>query len=435
MIIDSALAPVRMLANDAKDLCQGAFTYSVFVSLLSGLIFGLPSLSAIARAFTFSDSVSSLSRGIHEIPHESLLRRMRNKVANLVATIEHPERRFVLAIDDTFVRKFGASLENCYWFDHTSGSTKRGRNYLVLVVLDILTGHAYPVDVVLLKGKKHAEYRPRTKILKERLLVLKEAGFGALTLVADSWFADKSFFEWLDKEGFTFEIEIRINRKITYLDKKSLGNIGTKGKMVYPSASDVALGLKRNTSFSGGAQKQIAGGVVRLFGSSLRLKFAAVWNKDDLLQDRPFACYVTNKTDMCVTRVWAMSRFRWGIECYFRASKQDFSFDGLATESSEAAFGLVVLGMQLYCNLEIARHDPSAVPIGKKDRLKKYPPLTSHIKTLRQESTARTFRRAMVMKSAREKIISHFSGRQDPERSCLKPRDKSKIEVMQPLQC
>lgn len=435
MIVDSALAPVRMLANDAKDLCQGSFTYAVLVSLLSGLFFGLPSLSAIARAFTFSCSVSNLSRGIREIPHESLLRRSRNKVADLVALSENPERRFVLAIDDTFVRKFGQSPENCYWFDHTSGSTSRGRNYLVLVVLDILTGHAYPIDVVLLKGKKHAEYRPRTEILKERLLVLKESGFGALTLVADSWFADKYFFKWLDQEGFTFEIEIRTNRKITYLDKKSLGSIGTKGKMVYPSASDVALGLKRNTSFSGGAQKQIAGGVVRLFGSALRLKFAAVWNKDDLPKDKPFACYVTNKTEMCVSRVWAMSRFRWGIECYFRASKQDFSFDGLATESSDAAFGLVVLGMFLYCNLEIERYDPNAVPIGKKERKKKYPPLTSHIKALRQDSISRTFMRAMVMKSSREKIISHLRGRQSPDRSCLKPRDRPKINFMQTSQC
>ena len=54
MIVDSALAPVRMLANDAKDLCQGSFTYTVLVSLLSGLFFGLPSLSAIARAFNAS---------------------------------------------------------------------------------------------------------------------------------------------------------------------------------------------------------------------------------------------------------------------------------------------------------------------------------------------------------------------------------------------
>jgi len=210
--------------------------------------------------------------------------------------------------------------------------------------------------------------------------------------------------------------------------------IGKKGKMVYPSASDVALSLKRNTSFSGGAQKQIAGGVVRLFGSSLRLKLAAVWNKNDLIKDRPFACYVTNKTRMCVTRVWAMSRFRWGIECYFRASKQDFSFDGLPTKSSDVALGLVVLGMFIYCNLELERHDSNAVPVAKKERLKKYPPLTSYIKSLRQDSVARTFRRAMVMKSSREKILSHFCGRQDHQRSCLKPRDKSKICITHVLQ-
>ena len=113
--------------------------------------------------------------------------------------------------------------------------------------------------MVLLKGTKHSEYRPRTEILKERLLVLKEAGLGSLTVVADSWFADKLFFEWLEKEEFVFEIEIRTNRKITSIDEKTLGSTGEKGKIVHPSASDVALGLKRNTSFSGGAQKQIAG--------------------------------------------------------------------------------------------------------------------------------------------------------------------------------
>jgi hypothetical protein len=236
---------------------------------------------------------------------------------------------------------------------------------------------------------------------------------------------------WLNNNSFVFEIEIRTNRKITYLDKKILGKIGSKGKIVYPSASDAALTLKRNTAFSGGAPKQIAGGVVRLFGSDLPLKLAAVWNHNDLAQDKPFACYVTNKTQTCLSRIWAFSRFRWGIECYFRAGKQDFSFDGLPTTSSEAAFGLVVLGMFLYCNLELERHDPNAVPIDKKLRLQKYPPLTSHIKSLRQESENRTFKRAMLVKHTREKIISHFDGRLVSERACLKPRDKQKIKLIQ----
>jgi hypothetical protein len=270
------------------------------------------------------------------------------------------------------------------------------------------------------------DYKPRIEALKERLLLLKKAGFGELTLVADACFSDKKFFEWLDSEGFTFEIEIRTNRKLTYLDKKALGSIGEKGKVVYPSASDVACTLKRNAAFSGGAPKQIAGGVVKLFGSSLRLKLAAVWNRDDSLKEKPFACYVTNRTGLCLSRIWALSRFRWGIECYFRASKQDFSFDALPTESSEAAFGLVVLGMFLYCNLELSRHDPHAVPMAKTERRQKYPPLSSHIKMLRQQSEERTYVRSLVMKPAREKILEHLRGRRNPDRSCLKPRDSAR---------
>jgi len=73
MLVDSVPAPVRALANDAKDLCDGAFSYRVLVTLLAGLFFGLPSLCAIARTLTFACSVSTLSRGIRAIPHESLL--------------------------------------------------------------------------------------------------------------------------------------------------------------------------------------------------------------------------------------------------------------------------------------------------------------------------------------------------------------------------
>lgn len=96
MLVDSVPVPVQALANDAKDLCGGAFSYRVLVALLCGPFFGLPSLCAIVRVFMFACSVSSLSRGIREIPHESLLRRARNKVAALIAECENPERRFVL---------------------------------------------------------------------------------------------------------------------------------------------------------------------------------------------------------------------------------------------------------------------------------------------------------------------------------------------------
>ena len=80
----------------------------------------------------------------------------------------------------------------------------------------MLTGHVYQIDVTLLKGKKHAEYQPRIELLKERLLILKSASFGKLTLIADSWFSDKKLFSWLNENDFTFEIEIKTNRKTAF---------------------------------------------------------------------------------------------------------------------------------------------------------------------------------------------------------------------------
>ena len=89
--------------------------------------------------------------------------------------------------------------------------------------------------------------------------------------------------------------------------------------------------------------------------------------------------------------------------------------------------GLVILGMFLYCNIEIARYNSDAVPLEKKVSLKKYPPISSFVKSLRQANMETTFKRAMILKLMREKVLSHFLGRLDPKRVCLKPRDKLKI--------
>jgi hypothetical protein len=430
MCIDAAPGPIREIANGMKDLCKGSFSYCFLLCMLTALAFNITTFCGVTRALTFACSVSSLGRGIRQIPHDSLLRRNRNKIAALVATEENPEHRFILATDDTLVRKFGASSENCYWFDHTSNSTTRGRTYLVLVVVDTHTGYAYPVDVVLLRGKKHHEYEPRIEVLKKRLLVLKEVGLGNIAVVADSWFGDKKFFEWLDENGFWFEIEVRLNRKIVYLDKKSLGTVNEKGKMVYPSVGDVALGLKRNTAFSGRAPKEIAGGVVRLYGSQLRLKLAAVWNNGDKSSTKPFAAYVTNRTETCFSRIWALSRFRWSIECYFRASKQSFGFDAFATHSSDTALRVVVLGMFLYTELELRRFDSGAKATSLQQRAKAHPPLTAYIKAMEQEAKNRTIRKIIMFPTAKARVLRHLNTRQLPERAVLKPRDSTEMELL-----
>ncbi len=424
MLVASVPNCIRIIANGAKDLCDADFTYRNLLHLMCILFFGLDSFSEAVRSLIFVQSVSTLSRGAARIPREALLRRCRNRVALMLAESDSPEQRFVLITDDTLVRKFGASPDNCYWFDHCINATMKGRNYLVLVVFDTFTGQCFPVGAALLKGTKHEKYKARIEVLKEQLLILKSSGLGKIPLTADSWFADKAFFKWLDDSGFVFEIEVKTNRKITYLDKKVLGKVGEKRKILYPSISDVACSLKRNTTYSGGAPKQIASGVVRLFGSNLRLKFASVWNNNDSLKDKPFAIYVTNKTTICPSKIWALSRFRWAIECHFRKSKQNFSFDAFPTHTSECAFGLIVLGMFLICSLELQRIDTSARPLGKSERRKKYSPLCTWVKKMIAEAEDSTFKRAVLSPMKRQSLLNHLNGRKSSEYACLKPRDK-----------
>jgi hypothetical protein len=191
--------------------------------------------------------------------------------------------------------------------------------------------------------------------------------------------------------------------------------------------------LKRNTAFSGGAPKQVAGGVVRLFGSPLRLKIVCVWNLSDSELHHPFAYYATNKTTRCLSRIWALSRYRWGIECFFRNGKQDFSFDALPFEDGQAAFSLLVLGMFLMNSLELKRFVPGAEPIGLRSRCKRYVALSTFVKTERAKAQQATFRAALTFPLRKIALLEHLNGRAHPSFVCFKPRDKIKIKKSQEI--
>ncbi len=427
MVINTVPAIVREIANDSKDLCNSSFCYNGFVVLLSALFFNLSTFSSIARAFTFSLSVSSLARKASCIPHEALLRRNRNRISSLIAKTSDSASRFLLVVDDTLVRHYGKSLDNCYWFDHTMGTTTRGRNYLVIIVLDSYTGQRFPVSIVLLRGKKHPKYKPRLNVLKWQLSILKSAGLGGLTVTADSWFADKNLFRWLESNKFDFEIEGKSNRKVTYIDKQSVGSVGKHKRMVYPAICDVACSLRRNTAFSGGAPKKIASGVVKLYGSSQRLKFAAVWNIDDASTAKPFAVYFSNNTKRTASRIWALSRFRWSIECHFRQSKQDFAFDAFPVHNSETALKINILGMFLITALELKRFKNDArpkLPTGAKQQMVS---LSSFVKHERIRAYERCILSVIHSEKSKEKVRNHFLQRGKPEYACKKPRDNSKM--------
>ena len=111
---------------------------------------------------------------------------------------------------------------------------------------------------------------------------------------ADTWFGSHELFDWLETHNFKFEIQIKQNRKVTYYNKTQTV-ISKNGKKSYPNAQDLACSLGRDVIFSGDKPKQAAGGVVKLFGSQLRLRMTAVWNKDSTPDEKPFSIYVTNR--------------------------------------------------------------------------------------------------------------------------------------------
>jgi len=112
MVVDRVPACVREIANDAKHICQDGLSYFDFVALLCGLFFDLNTLSAITRFFPFARSVSQLGRASQKIPNEALLNLCCKRVSRIVNSIDKPKKRFVLATDDTLVRKFGFAPEN-----------------------------------------------------------------------------------------------------------------------------------------------------------------------------------------------------------------------------------------------------------------------------------------------------------------------------------
>jgi len=282
----------------------------------------------------------------------------------MVQEVSNPSSRFIIVADDTLMRKHGASADNCYWFDHCLNCTYKGRNYLALVLVDTLTNQHFPLLNYLLYSKKHPKYKPRIEVLKMALRRLKAQGFGDLTLVADSWFAAKALFTWLHRNKWTFEIEIKGNRK-AFLSKKC----GQQKGQDYSKVRDVLSTLPRKTAYSGRTPKLVSGHVLFLFKCFVPLKCIAVWNTG---QDNPFAFYATNNKKLQESRIWALSRFRWTIESCFRTAKQSVCFDAFQVKDSAAAYRLVTLSFLFISWVERERFQPDAKPVPISKRNKQY---------------------------------------------------------------
>jgi hypothetical protein len=181
--------------------------------------------------------------------------------------------------------------------------------------------------------------------LKEQLAF----GFPILTVAADSWFGGEEFFDALDSSGFPFVVEIKCNRKVARW-----------GRKILDIRVDELFSDKIKTAIKFlGKRKYASEAILQFHDSKRSLKVVAVANHKRLA-DKPFAYYVSNKLTWDATKIWGLSRDRWGIEVQFRELKQLFTLGEAAVRSQEAvetSISVAAIALTVIRLLQLAKAD------------------------------------------------------------------------------
>lgn len=324
---------IRQAADGFKDFLS-PLEYRVFVAVLCGAVFGIAGYSDIVRYILFSPSVTAIF-DFFSVPslYVKLNRRHRRRLLKVLPDLYNSPNRYQWAVDDTLVQHFGKTIWGTYnWHDHVSNGYVHGHKLLVVGIMDRKKRVLIPVAWEILhrdlsketgeKGPEHEKgWEVAVRLLKEQVAF----GFPKLTVTTDSWFAGEEFFDALEDAGFLFVVEIKCNRKVARWGRKILGvrvDEFFKGK------------VKGAVKFLG-KRKYAAEAVLRFQDSKRPLKVVAVANHKRLV-DEPFAYYVSNKLAWNATKIWGLSRDRWGIEVQFRELKQLFTLGEAAVRSREA---------------------------------------------------------------------------------------------------
>lgn len=325
----SCPSSIRAVADDFKDVLGSH--YPAFTAVLCAAIFGVSGLSAVARFFGFSPSVSTLGRLFDdEAIYPKLNRRHRRRLLRILEKLSVDPTRYMWAVDDTIIPHWGKKIWGTHaWHDHSTGGTVFGHKLLVLGLVDRKRKLLIPVFWEVLHREIEGHESEHEKGWKVATRLLREAvdfGFPKLVVSADSWFAGEEFFDELRKAELPFVVEIKSNRKVMGEGRKDSKDI---------RVDEHFLERKRHSIRYRGKKKWTVEENLYFKGSDKKLKVAAVANDKDLDQEC-FAFYVSNKLTWNASQLWAVARDRWAIEVQFRDLKQIFTLGGAAVRSKKA---------------------------------------------------------------------------------------------------
>ena len=336
--VTSCPAPIRKTADEYKDIV-GAH-YPSFTASLCGATFGVGNFCDIARYYSFSPSVSSLSRlYADEEIYKKLNRRHRRKIKGYLERAKKDPKRYMWAIDDTLITHWGKEIWGAdFWYDHTSNSVLFGHKLLVLGLVDRKRNILIPVYWQMLHREVEGsnDHQKGWEIAVELLKIAKEENFPSLTVCTDSWFAGEGFFEALTNHKLScdYVCEIKSNRLIVKHGKEHLDI----------SVDEFFKDTVRKKIYFKDRKKWACEAVLWFKSAEKQRKTIAVANKKSL-EKSPFAYYVCNRLTWSASMIWAISRCRWTIEVQFRELKQSFTLGESAVRSEQAVETSISIAM------------------------------------------------------------------------------------------
>jgi hypothetical protein len=306
---------------------------------------GYKDLSDLVRFCPTTPSVSGLADQLLKFNKNRFMKRNQKRILDMMNRSGHCE--FCFAIDDTANPKYG----NCFQSDKfgSSSGVYFGQKVMVLVVVNLRTGRAYPIQFTFLTGKNNPDHIPANVIAIHLLQEAIHYGFPPCPVTSDSWFDSKDFIKSVINLGCDFAGELKSTRNV-----KNNPSPNSPVRKLTTWFNDLTRQRLPQTKFQKRLEKRgKAFSEDNLYITDLGypLKVIAVYNR--MNGNSPFAYYATTNLSMTGSKLWKMSRARWAIEVMFRDLKQFLSFGRLSAGGEGGANLSICIPLILFTSMRI----------------------------------------------------------------------------------
>lgn len=354
---------IRQLSARYKDISSDSgISSSSLTAFLTCFFFGMDSISDVVRACPWTESVSSLSDDLGKFDancSNRFMRRARSAVLRKISTIEKPNERFRFAFDTTDNPRRIAGLNGIGNWASSDGSIFHGLNLVVIALVDVKTGVAFPLAwAPCLKPREGEKHDTAWEIVLRLLDQLVLFGFTKVPVVGDSWFDGSPFMKSLAERKFTFILELKSVRNMKV-------NISPNAQ--WHKASQVLDDETKIATHIGTREKNIPPGLAGAKFVNSKVIFLSETSKDadkmiafriagaynHAADKLPFAVYITNDLSKPRVWLWGSARSRWNIEVLFRDLKQNFAWGKLPCRNQQASDASIVLPFVIVIALRI----------------------------------------------------------------------------------